>query len=152
MIPKVSEKLFLPTQSEHFLFQLRPASDYTFVEKEELIYPLTSLVAEVLVIIIMVMVIMVMVIMVMVIMVMVMVVLVMVIISIFFVSLPRRPGAAYIIFLRLYLGGRHLQSLPRLLFHHHLGWMLSPSLPLQFSFYQNISPLKMISYLKTFLL
>ena len=98
MIPKVSEKLFLPTQSEHFLFQLRPASDYTFVEKEELIYPLTSLVAEVLVIIIMVMVIMVMVIMVMVIMVMVMVVLVMVIISIFFVSLPRRPGAAYIIF------------------------------------------------------
>ena len=125
MIPKVSEKLFLPTQSEHFLFQLRPASDYTFVEKEELIYPLTSLVAEVLVIIIMVMVIMVR----------VMVVLVMVIISIFFVSLPRRPGAAYIIFLRLYLGGRHLQSLPRLLFHHHLGWMLSPSLPLQFSFY-----------------
>ena len=88
----MSEKLFLPTQSEHFLFQLRPASDYTFVEKEELIYPLTSLVAEVLVIIIMVMVIMVM----------VMVVLVMVIISIFFVSLPRRPGAAYIIFLRLY--------------------------------------------------
>ena len=130
MIPKVSEKLFLPTQSEHFLFQLRPASDYTFVEKEELIYPLTSLVAEVLVIIIMVMVIMVRVIMVM-----VMVVLVMVIISIFFVSLPRRPGAAYIIFLRLFLGGRHLQSLPRLLFHHHLGWMLSPSLPLQFSFY-----------------
>ena len=53
----MSEKLFLPTQSEHFLFQLRPASDYTFVEKEELIYPLTSLVAEVLVIIIMVLVI-----------------------------------------------------------------------------------------------
>ena len=90
MIPKVSEKLFLPTQSEHFLFQLRPASDYTFVEKEELIYPLTSLVAEVLVIIIMVMVIMAMVIMVM-----VNVVLVMVVISIFFVSLPRRRGAAY---------------------------------------------------------
>ena len=92
MIPKVSEKLFLPTQSEHFLFQLRPASDYTFVEKEELIYPLTSLVAEVLVIIIMVIVIMVRVIIVLVIMVLVMVVLVMVIISIFFVSLPRRPA------------------------------------------------------------
>ena len=43
----MSEKLFLPWYSGHFLLQLWPASDNTFVEKEELIYPLASLVAEV---------------------------------------------------------------------------------------------------------
>ena len=44
---KESEKLFLPWSSQHFLLQLWPASDNTFVEKEELIYPIASLVAEV---------------------------------------------------------------------------------------------------------
>ena len=44
---KESEKLFLPWSSQHFLLQLWPASDNTFVEREELIYPIASLVAEV---------------------------------------------------------------------------------------------------------
>ena len=44
---KESEKLFLPWSSQHFLLQLWPASDDTVVEKEELIYPIASLVAEV---------------------------------------------------------------------------------------------------------
>ena len=44
---KESEKLLLPWSSQHFLLQLWPASDNTFVEREELIYPIASLVAEV---------------------------------------------------------------------------------------------------------
>ena len=44
---KVSEELFLPWRSQHFFLQLWPASNNTFVEKEELIYPFAPLVAEV---------------------------------------------------------------------------------------------------------
>lgn len=44
---KAQEKMFLPWHSEsgHFLVNLWPASSDTFVEREELIFPLSSLVA-----------------------------------------------------------------------------------------------------------